>query len=248
MSTKNISRSALEGGRVTGNKQDRNASHRHERSRFREWIGRVMIDHDEFDHSFAEPREKVVKEFTDKLNPCWRWLESKVGERWDDVYSELTKKFDTRNLSSWHIVNQHMIAEVRGAGTPSDGIESWRRQRFIIDKDGFLRKSGNEYHKHRFHPEGPTRAEVFAKVAGRAIVDHGAVQFWGDPSPGKWLPCHLDSKHCFLNQHKMIEGRWSHLAPYGWRQGKRFTKEESQWWETISESIKKYIVVDVSGR
>lgn len=72
MSTKDISRSALEGGRANYNKYERNESHRHERSRTKVWLDSVRVDDDAAEGSAPQPRNPVSKGFTDKLNPCYR--------------------------------------------------------------------------------------------------------------------------------------------------------------------------------
>ena len=51
-----------------------------------------------------KPRNKT-KSFSDCLGPLYRWLESHVGQYWDDVYSKLCKILDTTTLSGQHIVS-----------------------------------------------------------------------------------------------------------------------------------------------
>lgn len=43
------------------------------------------------------------KEFTDVLGPLYGFLRSKVGQRWDDVYSELSQKLPKTSLQYIHI-------------------------------------------------------------------------------------------------------------------------------------------------
>lgn len=45
-----------------------------------------------------------TKYFSDHLGPLYRWLRSKVGQQWDDVYSELCQRLDTSTLSGQHIL------------------------------------------------------------------------------------------------------------------------------------------------
>lgn len=51
-----------------------------------------------------KPRNKT-KYFSDCLGPLYRWLESHVGEYWDDVYSKLCQILDITTLSGQHIVS-----------------------------------------------------------------------------------------------------------------------------------------------
>jgi hypothetical protein len=48
---------------------------------------------------------KRTKYFSDHLGPLRRWLRSKVGESWDNVYSELCQQLETRTLSGQHILS-----------------------------------------------------------------------------------------------------------------------------------------------
>ena len=51
-----------------------------------------------------KPRNKT-KWFSDCLGPLYQWLQSHVGQYWDDVYSKLCKILDTTTLSGQHIVS-----------------------------------------------------------------------------------------------------------------------------------------------
>lgn len=44
-----------------------------------------------------------AKEFSDLINPLKRFLESKVGQSWNKIYSELSTHLDKRSLSGQHI-------------------------------------------------------------------------------------------------------------------------------------------------
>lgn len=44
-----------------------------------------------------------TKYFSDNLSPLRRWLRSQVGRPWDEVYSQLCRRLDTRTLSGQHI-------------------------------------------------------------------------------------------------------------------------------------------------
>lgn len=195
MSTKNISRSALEGGRNTSNKFDRNESHRRERNHFRTWVNHVIADDEFADANPIPERPPVHKGFTDKLNPCYRWLASKCGQPWSTVFSELKAKFDTRNLASWHIVNQHILTSILGAGVENDGeVGFYRGHRFFIDDEGILRDRG-ENHLRWVKPKQPVdetlAARAMAHANGRRVRDsYGEALYWATLSPEpRWMPC-----------------------------------------------------------
>jgi hypothetical protein len=216
MSTKNISRSALEGGRRTYNKYERNQSHRDERSSTREWLWQVSNDPDASDDYGPAPRNPVRKEFTDKLNPCYRWLAKHAGRPWAKVFSELKAKFDTRTLSAWHIVNQHMLTEVEGSGAPVFSFGGRTFCRFYIDDSDILRDRGRDHWRTpRKKYTGPTEKQVSAWARGRGVIDYGTVQFWAEPTRDG------------LNVIR------------GWRQTTRFTKEDAAYWATVPHRLQK---------
>jgi len=275
MATKNIGRSALEGGRYTYNKYERNASHRHERARARAWLSKVHKDIEYAEESVPQPRDKVYKGFTDKLNPCYRWLQSHVGQPWDEVYAKLTKAFDTRKLSAWHIVRQHMVPEVKGAGGEGSFFRSWTY--FHIDENGLLQGDYpyREYPWRRKQAEykGPSHEVFLAWIDGRRVIDYGASQFWAEPTQKAWVQCSFP-RSCILpaDRHRKIDvtsasreehystgkyaswrkdGWWreyrhEHYTWTRWRQGRRFTGEERAFWRSAKESFRESRTISVS--
>lgn len=273
MSTKDISRSALEGGRA--NTYERNRSHRHERSRAKVWLDAVRFDSEVAEDSVPEPREPVNKEFTDKLNPCYRWLASRKGKPWAEVFSELTSKFDTRKLSSWHIVNQHMLTSVQGAGSSQDGAAGFfRAHRFFIDEEGLLQDNGKHSYtyQHKVPYSGPSEASAMAYAKGRRVIDaYGDVQRWAIPNnAGEWQECERLSRcNVSLHDHWKVEttsvaliaqygspgyrslgeGDWwrtfvvKHFVAQTWRKQKNFTKAETKWWKSLSYDIRSKLYI-----
>jgi hypothetical protein len=211
MSTKDISRSAIEGGRYRYNKFERNESHRHERVRARAWLDKVRFDDDAADGSDPVPRNHVNKGFTDNLGPCYGWLASHCGERWDDVRSLLSSTFDTRRLSAWHIVNQHMLTAVESAGTTNDTFSRYRSQRFWIDDDGLLQDRGKRYRRSvKATYTGPSELAVRAYAANRKVITSGIFKtdlWWALPNSGTWTPCNARRGRCDIHQdnHRYIE-------------------------------------------
>ena len=154
MSKKNLARTTIEGGRHNSNKWDRRNSHTEERRSARDYCNKVKIDPEYALEDTIEEKCKVYKEFTDKLNPMYRWLESKVGENWDDVRSEISEKFDARTTAGRHIMFDHLLSSVTDTQSgfnqygfivdPDEaklqGIATYRRvyQDYYVDKDGIL--------------------------------------------------------------------------------------------------------------
>lgn len=67
-----------------------------------------------------KPRRKT-KSFSDCLGPLYQWLQSHVGQYWDDVYSKLCKILDTTTLSGQHIVS-HVWGYVERNAELIDGV------------------------------------------------------------------------------------------------------------------------------
>ena len=44
------------------------------------------------------------KQMTDRLGPLWRTLRSRVGDKWNNVYSDICKDTDNRNIRGWNTV------------------------------------------------------------------------------------------------------------------------------------------------
>lgn len=81
-----------------------------------------------------KPRKKT-KFFSDCLGPLRRWLRSKVGKHWDDVYGEMCKLVDTTTLSGKHILS-HVWGYVERDVVIIDGVPyrtiSWRNGWFQL--------------------------------------------------------------------------------------------------------------------
>lgn len=62
-----------------------------------------------------------AKEFSDRIGPLRRFLQSQVGKKWNEIYSELSQSLDKRSLTGRHIW-QHVWMEVeRDVRIESDG-------------------------------------------------------------------------------------------------------------------------------
>lgn len=238
MSTKNLARTAIEGGRA--NTDDRNASHRDERARARTWLDRVRFDAELADATLPQRRPAVRKEFSDKLRPCWGWLASRAGRPWDDVYGELTSRFDTRKLSNKHIVFDHMLAEVAGAGSVAAGGAPtwWRATRFYVDDSGILRirdraaaaaaaDAARAAAEARLRAS-PAHAAAEAYAAGRRVRDDG-FSYWCTRGPAVWTAC----RWCAARQapHRRVETTPEHLIERYTRTGFK-ALGVGDWWRT----------------
>ncbi len=144
MSTKNLSRTIIEGGRRKRNKWERRHSNRALRAKVREYMHGVMKNPDASDEDYEPTREKVYKDFDDKLGPIYRWLHAQEGRPWDDVRSEIHQKFDLRTTAGRHIIYDHLLRSVQetpnydyGRNEESWFVSIWKNDFYV--EDGILR-------------------------------------------------------------------------------------------------------------
>lgn len=152
MSTKNLARTVIEGGRR--NIEDRRESNRNLRVSERNFLHVVKRAEDADEVDAPTPKRHPVPRkygFTDKLSPVWRYLDAQVGRPWRLVLKELVKKFPMSGLAGQHVVNQHIIGQIVGAGgsegRPKDPAKDYFRQTYYIDHVGLLKKFKKEKKK-----------------------------------------------------------------------------------------------------
>ncbi|MEG4506019.1 hypothetical protein QUA81_14725 [Microcoleus sp. F6_B4] len=75
-----------------------------------------------------KPRKKT-KWFSDCLGPLYQWLQSHVGQDWDDVYSKLCQILDITTLSGKHIVS-HVWGYVERNVVLIDGVPYQKNREF----------------------------------------------------------------------------------------------------------------------
>ena len=95
-----------------------------------------------------KPRNKT-KWFSDCLGPLYQWLQSHVGQYWDDVYSKLCQILDITTLSGQHIVS-HVWGYVERDAVLIDGVPYRRKNRKFYDTSLPL---GYWYKQLYVHPE-----------------------------------------------------------------------------------------------
>jgi len=207
MATKNLARTAIEGGRYWATTFRCRYENGALRANTRTALARVTTAHLDAD-DWAAPRvEKLGRDFDDKLSVPERWLEAQVGRPWRLVRSELLRRFDPRTTAGRHLVFDHMLPWVRGFGAAGDGGE-----RFAVDAHGLLRRLARRYYGRRIDPPAPLprpEREISTWLSGRRVGARDDVYFWFIPTA-----------HGGYRQHRRLDDRdaalWCSLP--GWFQ------------------------------
>lgn len=190
MGTKNLARTAIEGGRVGRNKWERRYSHAETRAHEKAYLGEVKEDIENWYDYDIEPTRPVRKEFNDKLGPMYRWLERQVGKLWDEVRSDVTTAFDTRTTAGRHIVYDHLLSSVavtpeihrRWYQPPDDPTISYSRHDFFVDDAGILCQK--RYVSRKGHNKIPpfNTNQIANWLSGRIVGKLGNKLYWFVPA------------------------------------------------------------------
>jgi hypothetical protein len=170
MSTKNLSRTVIEGGRAAANRWERRRLSQVLRVQTRQYCHEVERG-DALDAELPPLRRPVYRGFDDKLAPALHWLQSQVGRPWCQVRSELFQRFDTRTTAGRHIVFCHMLPWVEREGYSA---------KLRVDERGMLRKLRERRWPRREVPVPLPEARGVLDVwlAGRAIDAVGPRDYW----------------------------------------------------------------------
>jgi hypothetical protein len=133
MSTKNLARTIIEGGRSRWSKHYRRHSLRSHRAA-ESTLLRSFDPVADGDAVVFRHRRGAHTGFRDKLSPACRWLDRQVGRPWNLVRSELLQRFDTRTTPGRHIMFCHVLPAVE-----HDRF-GCRRHRFRVDIHGLLQR------------------------------------------------------------------------------------------------------------
>jgi len=188
MSTKNLARTVIEGGRHKGNKWDRRNSHAEARADLRDYLKRVELDEEFYYEADAEPTAHVGKSFDDKLGPIYRWLSRQVGRLWDEVRADIASSFDIRTTAGRHIIFDHLLRSVAITPDvyrhyePEDPTTSYYRNNFYVDGAGVLcKKRYIGRHHYEKVPHIDTN-QLCNWLNGRIVGKVGTKLFWFEPT------------------------------------------------------------------
>jgi hypothetical protein len=160
----------VERPRKGGCGKERSRQNRHET---RQFCKNVAIDNDLETANFRGMKRVHTskpnslddkKQVNENLNPLRRFLQSRIGQPWDKVYSEIMSRLNLNNAVQYHVW-QHLIqlGEVEtktytegntvmaaGLGGPQSMTTSYGREEFYVDpKNGTLRQTKLKSSKYR---------------------------------------------------------------------------------------------------
>lgn len=177
MATKRLAKTVIEGARTSWSKYIRAEETAKERRKTRDHIRHIskMGDMDDAPSNPERYRPYDKKSFKDKLEPLRRFVAANAGRPWNDVYSELRSRCDTRTTAGRHIVYDHLLAEVAMPGED----HRFGYGRFSVDEKGILRDNGPYKRWHR-RTEGLPIGEIKAWIGPRKIINTGTKLYWGE--------------------------------------------------------------------
>jgi hypothetical protein len=135
--------------------------------------------YDEDSDYWNDTRETISryeKSLHDRLSPLYRFLKSKCGKPWDDVWSEICSVNTNHNLKGMHL-REHVLRYVSRNTISREG-ESWWYSRswgFIVDENGILQEK-KKYYKVPSRKKNTSTENRFVKIINdkpHVLTQHG---------------------------------------------------------------------------
>lgn len=213
MSKKNLARTAIEGGRRGYNTWERRESNQIERVRTRMMLRAAVRDIEVVERRPLPRRRPVHPVFDDKLNAVYGWIAAQSGRPWNEVRSEVHKKFDSRTTAGRHILYDHILEHVNYAWHDGPYVDTQfdYGDHDVVGLDGVLRHVRGKSYKSRWRGERPALSEhdLWSWANGRYVRRVGSVLFWFVPT----LPNPIETR---------------------WRQGRALNEDEVELYDVLS--------------
>ena len=172
MATRDLARTVVEGGRSGWSKYSRRRSAR---------VGRRGWRFDGDGEPYQRKAPYHYRQFADKFGPLTRWLKSRAGRPWNDVYAEFCWRYDRRTLKGWHL-SGHLLDWVCCTGLKREYPWTFcpviRRHREFCAEGGVLRHIPCRWHRRRAEVSAVSRSDAHGWAGGRRVIVRGTVLFW----------------------------------------------------------------------
>ena len=185
MTTKNLSRTVIEGGRSGYYKAEVARRASEERQRLRMFLRSAQLDPSAVDDAPAPVRRPAMVDFADKLGPMYKFLDSRVGRPWDAVRSEIFQKFDPRSTPGRHVIFDHLLDSVCEDPGASEDVPERRYARYFVDARGVLCEKKYDPWRGTFRAPPCDLRPAAALLGAGAIGQRGSRLFWFRPSRGE---------------------------------------------------------------
>lgn len=245
MSTKNLARTAIEGGRRQGYKYERKQSLRSARRGVNSALD-AMRDPDEFyDMDFPERKRSSYwdgEKFNDRLGAVKRWMKAQVGKPWDKVYSVLRKRFDIRTTPGRHILFDHLLRMVWTSQDHTTGHSEYRG--YYVDAEGILRENPERrryYYNSDWQLIREERNKIGEWLAGRLVGKVGNVLYWFEPT--RPIPSTVTLRWNYSDFGFVYESRSSWFYWYTpYRQASRLLGSDVEFFSKLTEHNKEVLL------
>lgn len=180
MARKDLSKTVIEGGRSNHCKIERHFLLRKERTATRDYCKKLLVNPELSDEEEIGSIGRIRKEFDDKISPLNRWLESKLGQPWDEVRSEACKMFDIRTTPGRHIIQDHLVGMIERNTAYFErnyDVSNFYRSFFYV-KDGFLAKTPGYTKTVRVKFSMQDGNKVIDWLDGRVVGKVGNKMYW----------------------------------------------------------------------
>lgn len=123
-----------------------------------------------------ESKGRYNRSINNRIPPLLRYLKSKIGHSWDDIWKEVCQLFDNRSFKGYKL-RDHVLHLVENTGTKNEYIKFWRTNGWYnflyVDNYGILREKKAIPRKKRHIRD---KTNKFIKKKGNYtyfLTDHG---------------------------------------------------------------------------
>jgi hypothetical protein len=218
MATRDLARTVVEGGRSGGSKYGRRRSAR---------LGRRGWRFDSDGEPYQPKAPDHYRQFADKLGPLGRWLKSRAGRAWNDVYAEFCWRYDRRTLKGWHL-SGHLLDWVCCTGLKREYPWTFcpvvTKHREFCAEGGVLHHIPCAWHRPRRAQGAVSSSEAHEWARGRRVIVRGQVLFW---TAGIAVPPVVDPARPWLLDRRP-----------GMAQGDALEESEVSFWSELPQKLR----------